>query len=51
MTQLSIRVPDEMKKELEEIAEKDSRSVSFIVKKAIEDYLNQQKEEEEKEEN
>ena len=47
MTQLSIRVPDEMKKELEEIAEKDSRSVSFIVKKAIEDYLNQQKGEEE----
>ncbi len=41
MAQFSIRIPDEMKEELEKIASKNERSLSFIVKKAIEQYLKQ----------
>ena len=37
--QLSIRVPDEMKEQLEKVAEQDDRSVAFVVKKAIQNYL------------
>ena len=40
MAQLSIRVPDEMKEELEKIAKEERRSVAFIVKEAIQQYLN-----------
>ena len=39
MAQFSFRLPDEMKEELEEIAKKERRSVSFILKDAIEFYL------------
>ena len=39
MAQLSIRVPDEMKEELERIATEDRRSVAFVVKEAIQKYL------------
>ena len=39
MAQLSIRVPDEMKEELEVIAKEERRSVAFIVKEAIQQYL------------
>lgn len=41
MAQLSIRVPDEMKEELEQIATANRRSVAFLVKEAIEDWLKQ----------
>lgn len=42
MAQLSVRIPDEMKKQLEQIALADSRSVAFVVKKAIQQYLDGQ---------
>lgn len=40
MAQLCVRVPDEMKEELEKAASADKRSVAFIVKEAIQEYLN-----------
>ena len=39
MKQLSIRIPDEIKESLEKVASADQRSVSFIVKEAITQYL------------
>lgn len=39
MAQLSLRLPDEMKEKLEEIAKKDDRSLSYVIKKAIEYYF------------
>ena len=39
MAQFSFRLPDEMKEKLEEIAKEERRSVSFILKDAIEYYL------------
>lgn len=36
---LSIYLPDEMKEKLEEIAKEDERSVSYVIKKAIEYYF------------
>ena len=39
MAQLSVRIPDNMKEQLEKIAAEDSRSVAFVVKKAIQQYL------------
>ena len=47
MAQLSIRVPDEMKEELERIATEDRRSVAFVVKEAIQKYLDSVEEEQE----
>jgi len=39
MAQLSLRLSDEIREKLEEIAKKDDRSLSYIIKKAIEYYL------------
>ena len=42
MAQLSVRVPDEMKAQLEKIALADKRSVAFVVKEAIQQFLDGQ---------
>lgn len=45
MAQLCIVVPDEMKKDLEKIAQKEERKLSFIVRKVLQDFLDKKKEE------
>lgn len=44
MAQLNIRISDEDRKKLEEIAKEEDRSVSYLVRKAISEYLEKQKE-------
>lgn len=39
--QLSVRISDEMKERLEKAAQEDRRSVSFVVKEAIQKYLDE----------
>ena len=40
-TSVSIRIPDDIHAQLEEIAEDTDRSKSYLIKKAIEQYLNE----------
>ena len=42
MTTISVRIPDRLKKELDNIAKETERSKSFHVQKAIEFYLKEQ---------
>ena len=39
-TSVSIRIPDEIAKQIDEIAKETERSKSFIIQKAIESYIN-----------
>ncbi len=38
-TSVSIRIPDEVAKQIDEIAKETERSKSFIIQKAIESYI------------
>ena len=38
-TSVSIRIPDEIAKQIDEIAKETERSKSFIIQKAIESYI------------
>ena len=38
-TSVSIRIPDEIAKQIDEIAKETDRSKSFIIQKAIESYI------------
>jgi len=38
---MSVRLPEEMNSQLEEVADEIERSKSYLVKKAIEKYLNE----------
>ena len=42
MTSISVRLPDNLKKELDSIARETERSKSFHIQKAIEFYLKEQ---------
>ena len=42
MTSLSVRIPDRLKKELDEISKETERSRSFHILKAIELYIKEQ---------
>ena len=39
MAQICVAVPDELKKELEDIAKKEDRKLSYVVRKVLQDYL------------
>ena len=39
MAQINVRIPDEMKEELDKIAVEEERKVSWVVRKAIQQYL------------
>ena len=47
MARISIVIPDEDKKAIEEIAARQDRNMSWIVRAAIQEYIEKNKEEEE----
>ena len=40
MAQITVRIPDEDRDKLEQIAQKEDRKISYIVRRAIQEYLN-----------
>ncbi|WP_110975125.1 toxin-antitoxin system HicB family antitoxin [Acinetobacter sp. WCHAc060042] len=40
-TQVAVRIPPELHKQLKEKAAKDERSMNYLINKAVEFYLNQ----------
>lgn len=40
MARIGVIIPDEMKKALDQIAEEEERNISYVVRKAIQEYLN-----------
>ena len=43
MAKMSINLPDEMKEEIKKAGKEEDRDMSWIVKKAIEEYLERRK--------
>jgi predicted HicB family RNase H-like nuclease len=41
-TQVAVRIPPELHKQLKESAKKEERSMNYLINKAVEFYLNQQ---------
>ena len=42
MAQITVRIPDEDRNKLEQIAKEEDRKISYIVRKAIREYLDKQ---------
>lgn len=44
MARINIIVPDELRQEIEKVAAEQDRNISWVVRKAIEEYLKKQEE-------
>ena len=44
MARINIIVPDELRQEVEKVAAEQDRNISWVVRKAIEEYLKKQEE-------
>lgn len=45
MAQITVRIPDEDRDKLEQIAQEEDRKISYIVRRAIQEYLDKQSKE------